>query len=73
LRLYPNPVKGDLYIESHRDVTLEIFDITGQRISASSLNGQVEGVVQMNGLAPGVYLLKVQSSDKKQYIRIVKE
>jgi hypothetical protein len=73
LRLYPNPVKEDLYIESHKDVTLEISDITGKCISVPSLNEQGEGIVQMNGLAPGVYILRVQSSTKKRYIRIVKE
>jgi len=73
---YPNPItNGNLTIEAHgiaTDADIVISDVTGKPVrSLRMLNGKAE--VNMEGLAPGVYLVKYSDGANRQTIRISKQ
>ena len=65
LSVYPNPSNGHFYITSDIDysgaVTVEVVDINGKLVSASNHvinNSFTNTSIQINGLAPGNYMLR---------------
>lgn len=70
---YPNPVKNSLtirYNENIKDVT--VFNLLGQQLFVKNINA-TEGKVDMSNLSSGTYLVKVNSGDKVQTIKVIKE
>lgn len=70
---YPNPVKNNLtirYNENIKDVT--VFNLLGQQLFVKNINA-TEGKVDMSNLSSGTYLVKVNSGDKVQTIKVIKE
>ncbi len=65
--VYPNPVRDVMQIElfstslTHYDITL--YDVLGRRVLERSLEAAAKGShtfeVQLNGMAPGMYMLQV--------------
>jgi hypothetical protein len=51
---------------------VEIFNLLGQRVSASTINAN-QGQVDMSNLSNGVYLVKVTSNNQDKTIRVIKE
>jgi hypothetical protein len=75
LSVYPNPTNGDFSIdlgENNPSVTIQITDVTGRVIQRNSYNeGQL---LNLKLDAPkGVYLLTVESDNKKAVVRLVKK
>lgn len=75
LLLYPNPTNGKFSLDlgnQYASVTISITDLSGKLISLKTyydsqlLNLKLEE-------SPGVYLLMIESGDKKAIIRLVKE
>lgn len=59
IALYPNPAKETLHIKCLNNIDkLEIYDISGQLIKASLINGN-ESSVNVNDMKKGVYFLHV--------------
>jgi len=59
LKLYPNPVKDELFIENLQmdNLPFTIFDLTGkQMVNSQWLNGNS---INVSSLASGVYILKI--------------
>jgi hypothetical protein len=82
LTMYPNPNRGDqLFLsisEVDADVTtisVDIFDLTGKRVSASTIavqDGFVNTAFALNGdLASGLYMVNITAGDKTYTERLV--
>ncbi|MBL7950572.1 MAG: T9SS type A sorting domain-containing protein [Flavobacteriales bacterium] len=80
--MYPNPNRGDQLFVSINElgnavgtVSMDIFDMTGKRISARTLtvqDGFVNQAVDLNGdLAAGLYLVNIIAGDKTFSERLV--
>ena len=62
LFIYPNPVNNDrLFISSSQNSkkTIEIFDVLGKRILATSIIGNE---LNVSKLSPGVYIIKIKDT-----------
>ncbi|HNW76544.1 MAG TPA: YCF48-related protein [Bacteroidales bacterium] len=59
--IYPNPLTGSLLqvrLPESRQITVELFDITGKRMFSSSFQGS-EATVDLSSLRNGFYLVKL--------------
>ena len=65
LRVYPNPSDGIFYIstQSHIVKSWEVFNMGGVLIK-SAVNQFQTGVVDITGLPPGAYLLRVRTANQ---------
>ncbi|MEO8588203.1 MAG: T9SS type A sorting domain-containing protein [Flavobacteriales bacterium] len=82
LRMYPNPNRGDqLYLsldameDGVRTVSVDIFDLTGKRVSARTIavnDGSLNSVMDLNGeLAHGMYLVNITAGAQHYTERLV--
>jgi len=82
LRMFPNPNRGDVLNfslsaieEGVNTVSVDIFDLTGKRMSARTIavaGGNVNTVLDLNGeLAAGMYLVNITAGDKSYTERLV--
>lgn len=73
--LFPNPTDGNFSIELgevHSTVTISISDLNGKIIQTNRFTNT--DLMQVDFEAPaGVYLLKIESGNKKAIVRLVKE
>lgn len=73
--IYPNPTDGDFSIDlgdNHKVVTITLTDLVGKIILSNTYNDSQ--LLNFNIEEPaGVYLLIIESEDKKEAIRLVKE
>ena len=74
VKLYPNPVRGNLKIENLNEATdISIYNIMGQEVQkVSSAMGSVE--IDMSGLSNGLYFVKMQNGKniRTEKIQVVK-
>lgn len=70
LKIYPNPTQGYLTIDAIDSGTMvEVWSMTGfQRFSTHLKNGQID----ISGLGPGVYILRILTAFGIQTARVVK-
>jgi hypothetical protein len=67
-KVYPNPVRNLLTIESPVAVSkAAITDMSGRELLISI---PVNGVIDVSGLLPGLYILKLQAGDEFVYTKI---
>jgi hypothetical protein len=75
-KIYPNPVKDKLTIESESQTTEEInaslFNVQGQEIFQLEKLEQQQ-TLELGELPSGLYLLKLQSSSGQETIKIIRE
>ena len=70
--IYPNPVKNKAYISQEAGINgITIININGKAIKSFSGNNISE--IDVSGLSPGVYILKLESIDEMYYERILVE
>lgn len=63
-RVYPNPVKGFITIETEEEnAGYEILNIMGQTVLSGSLNGAKQ--IDVSGLSDGMYFIKVGQKTEK--------
>ena len=69
---FPNPVADfvrlDLHSGEYRDITVNIISVTGTIIQTLKFDGQHNGRVveiNMSGVKPGLYLMRISSGDGK--------
>ncbi len=75
LRVYPNPSKGDFFIDlgtTYSDITVVITDIAGRTVLAQAVNSGNIVPVALNEPA-GVYIITVTAENKTAVIKLVKE
>ena len=73
--IYPNPTVGNFSIDlrlNYESVKVHITDITGKLIQSNSYNNSKFLEMTLDNPA-GVYLLIIESKEKKEVIRLVKE
>jgi GH18 family chitinase len=73
IKIYPNPVIENLYIESIAEKQLEVclFDILGRKLNISPQKRFNKLVLDVSGLKNGLYLLKIEGTDGNQSKKIV--
>lgn len=73
-RLYPNPANAHITVELS-DVSstykLEMFDVLGKKVYASEI--QKSGIIDVSSFASGTYLVKLNSENKTNIVRFVKQ
>lgn len=67
--IYPNPTKDKFFVDTEGAVFVEVYDISGKKLQASSDKEQ-----DISALSPGVYFVKVNQLDtaNHQLIKILK-
>ena len=60
--IYPNPTRGDVKIVSENIQRVTVFNMFGQMILETEVNGN-ETMLNMSGLAAGVYMVKITTSN----------
>ena len=74
LYVYPNPTTNRLTIYCESDfLDIELFSLLGQLISIGKPNGNKGIEINLDGLPSGNYLVKVKTTNKTYYTKIVKE
>ncbi|MFH0758622.1 MAG: T9SS type A sorting domain-containing protein [Bacteroidota bacterium] len=65
---YPNPVKDILVLstecDDYSDLVYQLFDMNGKQIENKGLDGEKMNI-DMHGLGPSAYILKVVKSNKE--------
>jgi uncharacterized delta-60 repeat protein len=72
IRIYPNPVKDRITIETTEPFQYEWYSITGKRLHSANIN-EARTELETHDLVPGTYLLKIVTSKGVETRRIVKE
>ena len=80
LTVYPNPMVDVLNVagklDGEGDVTLELFDVVGAILyekQVSSSDNVLDESVNVTGLVPGSYMLKVTQGDESKVFKVVKK
>jgi len=74
--VFPNPAQGRVFIGKPAEATAQvyIYSTTGQQVLAQQLNaGSQQEVIQLSSLAPGLYILQLETSGKREMHRLVIE
>ncbi|SRX72677.1 T9SS type A sorting domain-containing protein [Aequorivita antarctica] len=73
-RLYPNPANEQITIElsdASSNYLVEIFDVLGKKVYTSEI--QKSKSIDVSALAPGTYLVKINSENNTSIARFVKQ
>jgi hypothetical protein len=74
LRLYPVPARDEITAEGIEGVTLiEIFEITGNKVSAIRCEGDTVREIPLNSLPRGLYVMKLTGPDGVVMKKFVKD
>jgi hypothetical protein len=68
--VYPNPANGMLYIDNAKGSNIELYDLTGKMMLADGNLHQLRKI-DVSGLTPGVYLLRIINKDSVSTKKIV--
>ena len=72
LKVFPNPVEANLFIEFKPPYTIQVIDVTGKVIQ--NLNTQsIPSSLDFSSMAKGIYFLKINNENQTQYLRIIKK
>ncbi|WP_159476557.1 T9SS type A sorting domain-containing protein [Dyadobacter sp. 3J3] len=70
---YPNPVQSYLYVSSVKNEirSYQIFDLTGKLVRESKLS-ETENKINMSGLSPAAYVIRIAGETEIQQFKIIK-
>ena len=70
--VYPNPVKGELFIASEGIPfeKIKVYSISGSQVAQASVN---ENSIDVSGLSEGLYFLEVLSSEGRSIQKFIKK
>lgn len=75
VKVYPNPVINNQFFvtipSTVENATMELFGLDGKQLMKKAVKNAVEEV-NVSGMTSGVYLLKINSSNGSQTVKIVK-
>jgi len=72
MKVYPNPAQHTLYIESSEEVEqVSVYDISGRTVGAYSIRPNPNPSIDISGLANGIYLVKVKTTQGETVRKIV--
>jgi len=63
LRLYPNPASSGVTVETARPSRLRLYDLAGRAVRESSAELLRRQTLDVQGLAPGLYLVRATAAD----------
>jgi hypothetical protein len=66
LILYPNPATRRVTIQSPENITYTVFNLAGQRVTQEQTQLAKKHEVNVSGLRPGMYIVRVQNQNGKQ-------
>jgi len=69
-RIYPNPAKDILHVETNGSVTFSLINQSGKILLTTNINGK--GVFNISGITPGLYFLKNNSTGNVQKVVIAR-
>lgn len=72
ISVYPNPATDNINIMSSQNSQLEISTMQGQIIQQLSIQ-QGETSININGLAKGVYVIRLKNSERTEVTKFIKE
>lgn len=72
--LFPNPANEMVRIErlDNAPATLTLSDVQGRIVQQEAISGNLD-TVDLTGLKPGVYLVRIATADQVETLRLVKE
>jgi hypothetical protein len=72
---YPNPVASELTIEAPFPVLeYSVMDMSGRAIASERPTGERTFKVDASGLEPGMYVLRIGTTDKKKFsLKFIKQ
>ena len=73
VKIYPNPAKEILNIESSQDAKYECINISGQIIMSGIAKANQTNTLPISGLASGLYFLKFTSDNSTEIKKIIVE
>ncbi len=77
IKVYPNPVEDILTVnlgETYSDISVDIFNVIGQRINTFSFKQKQILTIDTNTLSNGIYFFKIKiDDDKSKEFKIIKE
>lgn len=79
LKLYPDPAKAYLILESKGEIVqhrlmAEITDLSGKRLMSQWVSGySSHHLISINSLAPGIYFLRITYQGKRKVMKFMKE
>jgi len=75
IAVYPNPTSGQLSIKfpAEDDYTLSFIDALGQIVQTEKIAAQKTAQLNLNSVAPGVYMLKIENAEGFVLKRVVVE
>ena len=73
VKLYPNPVVDFVNINfSSKIDSVEIYNVAGQRVVSQKWNA-ASGTMDMRNLAPGMYIIKLNTGKEVQSVKVIKK
>jgi hypothetical protein len=77
-KAYPNPNNGEfnLFFDQaiHSNAYISIYDLTGRVVHSQVVSaGSASQKINTNGLASGIYMMRVTQNNEKQFLKIVIE
>jgi len=77
IKLYPNPFKTDVILKGKEDLSgvYKIYDLTGKHIQSGKVETDITNSTRINlqNLANGIYLFRLQTKTKVKTFKIIKE
>jgi ligand-binding sensor domain-containing protein len=78
LRLFPNPAKGEVFLELQEDFTgpiqLKLFDLNGRIVHEARIETAADPLsISVRDLSAGMYFLQASSRDRLETVKVVKE
>jgi hypothetical protein len=72
LKMYPNPAKNNLFIETalNSDINVAIIDVLGKEVINSKVSNNA---VTISGLTPGMYIVKITEEGKTSTKKLIIE
>ncbi len=72
LKMYPNPAKNNLFIETtlNSDINVSIIDVLGKEVINSKVSNNA---VTISGLTPGMYIVKISEEGKTATKKLIIE
>ncbi len=72
VRFFPNPVNDVLTITGEGLMSVTIYNVVGQQVITTTLSNQSQAELDMQELAPGQYILKIETASSNSSHRFVK-
>lgn len=74
IKIYPNPVKGPLFIESFAEdlVKIELFDSMGNKILQENYIESTNALLELSGKPNGIYFISISNLSSTIFLKLIK-